>query len=304
MTASPQLQAIIDNMVENNAVGDPNITPSIEAVRELMGTILVEADNSDVTITSALANGVPCEWLVARGADPDKRLVYVHGGGYAAGNLDTHRTFCADISRTAGVAVLNVDYRLAPENPGPAQLEDGISAYRFMLENGPGGAGAPTHCFVAGDSAGGGLTLAMLMDIRDAGLPMATAAVAISPWADMTNSADTFESNKATDPMLAKPTVDWMAGMLVPQGGDFKDPRWSPVYGNCEGLPPLLIQVSKIEALYGDSVAFTANARAAGVDVTLEPWDDVIHVWHTLGRDVPESSAAIDRMCEYIRSHS
>ncbi len=304
MAVSAELQATIDQLIANNeAAAAAGLEPSIEGVRDMMENVLYTAPMPDgITTTAVDAGGVPCEWVVDQDADPNRRLLYVHGGGYAAGNLNTHRVLAADISKAAGVAVLNVDYRLAPESLAPAQFDDGMTAYRWMLENGPDGAGSPTHCFVAGDSAGGGLTIALLMGIRDAGLPKPTAAVAMSPWADLSCSGDTFESRAATDPMIQKPTVDWFADLTAGNNIDLKDPRISPVFGEFHDLPPFLIHVSEDEVLLCDSLMVEEKARAAGVDVTIERWPGTIHVWHALGRAVPEAAEAIDKIGAYIRS--
>ena len=304
MARSAELQVVIDELVAGNeAAAAAGLGPSIEGVREMMeGTLYTAPMPDGITVSAVMANGVPCEWVVDADADTSKRLLYVHGGGYAAGNLNTHRTLAAEISKVGGVAVLNVDYRLAPEHLAPAQFDDSMAAYRWMLENGPDGTGGPTHCFVAGDSAGGGLTLAVLMGIRDAGLASPTAAVAMSPWADMTCSGGTFETRAETDPMIQQGTVEWFADLTCGDSFDMKDPRISPMFGGFQGLPPILIQVSEDETLLDDALVCAEKANAAGVDVTLERWPGTIHVWQALGREVPEAADAIDKIGAYIRS--
>ena len=301
MTASPQMQEVIDMLTPDPDA--PVEGPTVQGIRGMMSGVLMRvADFPEVTVAPVSAGGVPCEWLVHKDADPNKRVVYLHGGGYVAGDVNTHRTFCSDLSQTAGVAVLNVDYRLAPDHKAPAQFDDGLTAYKWMLENGPDGAGAPTHCFVAGDSAGGGLALAVIMGARDAGLPVPTAGVLISPWADMHMAGASFESNSPTDPMVQKGALEWMASLTLAEGADLDDARWSPMRGSYDGLPPLFVHVSSIETLLDDSTEIAARAQAAGVDVIIEQVPDVVHVWHALGREVPEASAGIDRVCAYIRS--
>ncbi|TDI60313.1 MAG: alpha/beta hydrolase [Alphaproteobacteria bacterium] len=300
MAASPQMQEIIDQLTPDPDA--PVEAPTVQGIRDMMSNVLLRpAEFSDVTVIPVSAAGVAAEWLVHKDADPDKRLAYVHGGGYVAGDINGYRTFASDLSQTAGVAVLNIDYRLAPEHTGSAAFDDALAAYGWMLENGPNGAGAPTHCFMGGDSAGGGLALATMMGARDAGLPVPTAGILLSPWADMLASGESFQSNAATDPMVQKGALEWMSSLFLPQEDDLKDPRWSPLYGNFDGLPPLLIQVSAIETLLDDANGIAERARAAGVDVTFEAYPDVVHVWQTLGRDIPESSKGIDRICDYIR---
>jgi acetyl esterase/lipase len=304
MAASPQLQAVIDTLRANNeAAAEAGVAPTVEGVREMMAESLFTAPMPEgVTVKRTRAVNVPCEWIYAAGADPDKRLLYLHGGGYAAGGLDTHRVMCADISVASGVTVLNVDYRLAPEHPGPAQFDDALLAYRWMLDQGPAGEGAPSHCYVAGDSAGGGLALALLQGIREAGLPMPTAAVALSPWTDMTCSGDSLRGNAEKDPMVGYDLITWMAGMVTADAIAAEDPRVSPLFGDFSGLPPLLIQVGDDETLLDDALRAAEKAKAAGVEVTLERWSDVIHVWHALGHEVPEASRGLSRVGDYIRA--
>ncbi len=302
MSASPELQGAIDRLrAGNEAAAAAGIAPSVEGVREMMaGSVFTAAAPDGIRTARTRAVTVPCEWVCAPGADPDRRILYLHGGGYAAGSLDTHRALCGDISAASGASVLNVDYRLAPENPAPAQFDDALLAYRWMLDNGPLGEEGAARVFVAGDSAGGGLALAVLQGIRDQGLRRPDAAVLISPWTDMTCSGGTLRSNADRDPMVGHGLLAWMAGMVV-GAGDPRDPRVSPLFGACEGLPPLLIQVGENETLLDDSLRVADAARAAGVDVTLECWPDVIHVWHALGHGVPESSRGINRVGEYLR---
>jgi monoterpene epsilon-lactone hydrolase len=303
MTASPQLQAVIDMLrAGNEAAAKAGLAPTVEGVREMMaGTLYTAPMPAGVSVRKVRAVGVPCEWIAAAGADPDKRLLYLHGGGYAAGGLDTHRVLCADISVASGVSVLNVDYRLAPEHPAPAQFDDATTAYRWMLDNGPMGEGAPSRVFAGGDSAGGGLALAVMQGARDAGLRLPDAAVLLSPWTDMTCSGGSFAANADADPMVGRGLVAWMAGMVA-GALDMKDPRISPMFGAFDGLPPMLIQVGENETLLDDSLVVAERAAAAGVPVTLERVPDVIHVWHALGHPVPEASAALDRVGAYLRA--
>ncbi|MBI1180285.1 MAG: alpha/beta hydrolase fold domain-containing protein [Alphaproteobacteria bacterium] len=303
MAASPQLQAVIDQLRTNNeAAAAAGLAPTVEGVRQMMAESLFTAPvPAGVTVKKVRAVNVPCEWVYAHGADPAKRLLYLHGGGYAAGNLDTHRALCADISVASGLSVLNVDYRLAPEHAGPAQFDDALIAYRWMLDNGPAGEEPAARCFLAGDSAGGGLALATLLGIRDAGLPAPSGAALLSPWTDMTVSGESLRGNAEKDPMVGYGLIAWMAGMVTGEELQPEDPRISPLFGAFEGLPPLLIQVGEEETLLSDSLRVAEKAQAAGVEVTLERWPDVIHVWHALGHDVPEASQGIQRVGEYLR---
>jgi acetyl esterase/lipase len=302
MGASAELQDAINKLrAGNEAAAAAGQAPTVEGVREMMASSVFTAKPPEgIRTFKARAVTVPCEWVVAPGAATNRRILYLHGGGYAAGSLDTHRALCGDISVASGASVLNVDYRLAPEHAAPAQFDDALLAYRWMLDNGPLGEEEATHAFVAGDSAGGGLALAVLQGIRDKGVRAPDAAVLISPWTDMTISGGSIRANSDKDPMVGYGLISWMAGMVVGDGNP-KDPRVSPLFGDYAGLPPMLIQVGENETLLDDSLRAAEAAKGAGVDVTLESWPDVIHVWHALGHGVPEASRGINRVGEYLR---
>jgi monoterpene epsilon-lactone hydrolase len=252
-----------------------------------------------VTFTPVDAGGVPAEWNDAEGARQDRVVVYFHGGGYCMGSLDSHRGLTARISRLANLRVLSVDYRLAPENPFPAAVEDGLAAYRFVLDQGI----EPSRVALAGDSAGGGLTLATLLSIRDAGLPMPGCAVGISAWTDMTASGDSIKTKASVDPMLSdlRP-LEMMIEAYVGKGGDKLNPLASPVFADLAGLPPLLLQVGTAEVLLDDSTRVADRARADGVDVTLRPWEDMFHVWHAFADILPEGEQATQELADFVNS--
>lgn len=306
MTASAALQAVIDQMRINQAAGaESGEPPTVEGINQMMlGALAGQEVPDSAAITPVSAGGVSCEWIVDAGADTANRLLYLHGGGYVAGDLETHRILCAHLSKVGGVAILNVDYRLAPQHKCPAALEDALTAYAWMLENGPQGPGAASRSFIAGDSAGGGLTLSTLMGIRDGGLRAPDGAVTLSAWTDVTGSGSSVETRADMDPMISKGLLDWIGALVIPDGGDGRDPQLSPLFGDYSGLPPLLMQVGENEVLLDDTVVSADNARAAGVDVTVERWPDVFHVWHTLGRAVPEAAEAIDHIGAFLKEHS
>lgn len=304
MAASPELKAVLDQMAALQSASQGAPAPDVETVRMLTNALAQTRTLPDkITVTPVSANGVPCEWIYPEGASATDRLLYLHGGGYVAGNLDSHRPLCADIALAAGVTILNVDYRLAPEAKSPAQLEDALTAYRWMLANGPGGPTEVEHCYIAGDSAGGGLTLATLQAIRGTGLPMPKAAATLSAWTDASGSSASMESNAGKDPVVQKGLLDFCASCTVSEGGDTRDPVVSPQFGNFEGLPPLLIQVGENETLLDDSLICAEKAEAAGVEIVLECWPDVFHVWHAMGATIPESGEAIEHIGAFIQSH-
>jgi epsilon-lactone hydrolase len=224
-------------------------------------------------------------------------VLYLHGGGYVMGSLATHRKLAGDVSRAAGARVLLLDYRLAPEAPYPAAVDDAVAAYRWLLAAGI----EPQAIAVAGDSAGGGLTVATLLALRDRGFPMPGAGVAISPWADLTMESASIEGLAERDPVVRggdlKRYRDWYL-----DGTDPRHPGASPAHADLTGLPPLLVHVGEAEVLLDDAVLLAESGRRDGVDVTLEAWPDMVHVWHVFAGRVPESTAAVDRIGEFLRA--
>jgi acetyl esterase/lipase len=247
--------------------------------------------------------GVACEWLLAKGADPDRRLLYIHGGGWTAGNLDSHRPLSARISQAAGAAVLAVHYRLAPEHPFPAGLDDCVHAYRWLRSNGPNGPAPSRSIFIAGDSAGGNLTLATLLACKERGMPLPTGAIPLSAATDFSASGESFRTRAAADPILATAAAGIPAiGAAYTQGrADPLSPLCSPLNGDLRGLPPLLIQVGDAEVLLDDSTRIAAKAKTAGVDVTLSVYPEMPHVWQLFAPFLPEATAAIEEIGAFVR---
>ena len=249
----------------------------------------------DVRYEPIDAAGVPTELVIAPNADPGRTLVYFHGGAYTAGSLASHRALATELSRVAGLRVLNVDYRLAPEHPHPAAVEDAVAVARFLWKQGV----APERTAFAGDSAGGGLTVASLVALRDAGDPLPAAAVCLSPWTDLSLTRDSHRTRAALDPMCRVPALTVSRDAYV-AGRDPKAPTVSPVFASLAGLPPLLIQVGTAELLLADATELAANARRDGVDVTLEVWDEMIHVFQAFFPLLPEGRAAIGKIAEFL----
>jgi acetyl esterase/lipase len=234
------------------------------------------------------------EWLEPNDPVADRIVLYLHGGGYVNGSCNTIRPLAAQLAAAAGARVLTVEYRLAPEHPFPAAVEDAVVAYRWLLEQGCD----PLSVAVAGDSAGGGLTVASLVAGRDIGLPAPAAAVCISPWVDLTLTAGSIDANRG-DPQVHRQGLSRMAAAYL-AGQDPTMPLASPLFADLTDLPPLLVQVGSIEALLDDAQALAAVAKDAGVEVTLECWEGMIHVWHAFAPKLPEGKAGIDRVGAWL----
>lgn len=250
----------------------------------------------DVKVETIAAPARPAEWLTPPGARTDAVVLYLHGGGYVIGSPRSHRHLAAAIARAAGTRALVLDYRLAPEHPFPAALEDAVAAYQWLLAQGI----APQRVVVAGDSAGGGLTVATLLALRDRGLPRPAGSVCISPWVDLTNSAESYVTKAPVDPIARRDVIEEMAQAYV-GGGDRQAPLVSPLYADLRDLPPLLVQVGSDEVLLDDARGLGRRAKAAGVDITVEEWPAMIHVWHWFLPMLDEAERAIDVIGGFVR---
>lgn len=241
------------------------------------------------------AGGVPSEWVVTPEARDDRVLIHYHGGAYTMGSLATHRGLAVNLSRATRSRVLLVDYRLAPEHPHPAAVEDAVAAYRFVLASGI----APERVALSGDSAGGGLAAATLVELGDLGEALPAAGVCISPWLDLTCSGESYVERAEQDVMVTRELLE-MSTAAYCKGSDPKAPTASPLFADLSKLPPLLVQVGTAEVLLDDSLSFAAHAEAAGVDVTLEVAEDMVHVWHAFANVAPEGREAIERIAEFL----
>jgi acetyl esterase/lipase len=230
---------------------------------------------SDVTVEKVAANGVGAEWTAAPDAARDAAILYLHGGGYVIGSLDSHRHMVAEAGRASGARTLAIDYRLAPEHPFPAAVDDSVAAYRFLLDSGI----RPNRIAIAGDSAGGGLVVCAMLAIRQAGLPQPGCGWCISPWVDMEALGASFTDRAETDPTVQKATIGFMAQTYL-GGADPRSPLAAPIHGDLKGLPPLLIQVGACETLLDDALLLARKAGMADVMVDLQIWPEMIHVWH------------------------
>jgi acetyl esterase/lipase len=292
---SEQLNTIIQMLESREADPDAPIEQMRVFFEKEAQIIPVE---EDVVCETVEIGGVPAEWISVPGAPENRILFYLHGGGYCLGSLNTHREMISRIARASQARALSVEYRLAPENPHPAALEDSLAAYRGLLSDGTD----PARIVIGGDSAGGGLTLATLVSLRDAGDPLPAAVVCLSPWTDLEGTGESATTKADLDPMVKMDDDKTMARRYA-GGADLREPLLSPLYADLHALPPMLIQVGTREVLLDDSTRFDKNAREAGVDVSLEVWEDMIHVWQFFAFMLPEGQQAIDRIGEFILQH-
>jgi monoterpene epsilon-lactone hydrolase len=299
--ASPELQTLIDMM----RAAPPRAEASVEERRDgfdQLGAMIPQLP--DARIEALRVNGTPAEWsaidgstpLTTSGASPSTTVLFLHGGGYVIGSLNSHRRLVSDIARAADARVLAIDYRMGPEHPHPAAVDDAVDAYRWLLAQGV----APERIAIAGDSAGGGLTAATLLALRDAGGPLPACAVMMSPWLDLACAGDSMTTKAPVDPMISPTELHGWASMYH-GAGDLKAPLASPLYAELSGLPPIMLQVGTEEILLDDSLRYAERAKAAGADVTLDVWDEMIHVWQLFAFMLPEAQQAIDRAGAFIK---
>ena len=274
-------------------------TLSVEDMRQnLRDLSAVYAVREDATITAVDAGGVPSEWIVAQAARDDFTLLYFHGGGYALGSLETHHTITTELSHLLKARVLAADYRLAPESPYPAAVEDGVAAWRWLIEQ----EGIdPAKAAIAGDSAGGGLTVATMLSLKDKGLPLPAFGYLISPWVDLTGESKTLASNAKTDPMVDKEGLVAIAQMYL-NGASAREPYASPLFGDLSGLPPLLVQATTAEVLLDDARLLTDRVNEAGGKATLQTWPDLVHVFQIAHSVLPEGAEAIGKAADFSKT--
>jgi epsilon-lactone hydrolase len=251
----------------------------------------------DVHVEVMRANGVAAEWTRTPNANEEHVVIFLHGGGYVSGSLSSHRHMVAEVGRAAAARTFSPDYRLAPEHPFPAALEDAMLGYRHLLSSGVD----PRRIAIAGDSAGGGLAVAMLICIRDSGLPLPGCGWCISPWVDLEGIGQSMITQASIDPLIQKAALlDQAAAYL--NGADPRSPLAAPIYADLRGLPPLLIQVGSAETLLDDATRLAGLAGAAGVQVTLEIWADMIHAWHWFHPRLAEGRQALSGAGAFIQS--
>ncbi len=251
----------------------------------------------DVKIKEILADEVDAVWITTPGSSYSPVIIYMHGGAYVSGAPNTHYNLCSHISRVSKGRVLSIDYRLAPEHPFPAALDDAVMVYKYLLD---AEGISPDKIIFSGDSAGGGLSLATLLKLKEIGEILPRAAVLFSPWLDLTLSGKSFKTHAKRDFMLSpevlESAVKWYCDLKNP-----KNPFISPLFGDLKGLPSILIQVGTEELLLDDSIRFTKRAKKAGVNITLEIDEGMIHVYQAFASVAPEPKQALERVGEFIK---
>lgn len=309
-TPSTELRAVIASLggLQDVVKGVP-LRQRNAALRRFMDDMFAER-SLDARFVPVDAGGVPAEWVLAPGADPSRRTLYIHGGAFMLGSPKSHRTLTSRFSALTGGAVLAVDYRLMPEHPRAAGIDDCRNAYRWLLDHGPDGAAPAQTMFVAGDSAGGNLTLSLIQWVRDAGLRAPDAAVALSPLTDATLASPSLRAHVHSDPMLGPlfgamarvPQwlllwVAWFQARMRPC-----DPRVSPLRGDLSRLPPVLVQASEVEMLFDDSRRYVNRALAAGSPTRLQYWNHMVHVWQIFNPELPEAEQALAEIGRFLEA--
>jgi acetyl esterase/lipase len=293
MTVS-QLDSLITLLRSRPAPATQDVADS-RARFEKMGAFLGGAP--DAKCETVDVDGVPAEWVSAADVDASRAVLYLHGGGYAIGSLNTHRRLAFDISAASGARVLLLDYRLAPEHPFPAAVDDAATAWRWLLKQGF----AANKLAIAGDSAGGGLTIATLVNLRDQKLGLPACAVAISPWVDLEGVGTSMTSRSAQDPMVQKAGLTWMADMYL-AGKGARTPLAAPLHADLRGLPPILVQVGTAETLLDDATRIAERLHTAGGEVKLSVWPNMLHVFPLFAPILSEGLDGCREIGQFIKA--
>jgi epsilon-lactone hydrolase len=262
-----------------------------------VGSVWPVAD--DVQLTAVDLGGIEGEWSIVSGSNGDRVLLFFHGGGYCSGSIRSHRRMVTEAGRAAGMRTLAVGYRLAPEHPFPAALDDALTAWSFLRKRGV----AAAQIAIGGDSAGGGLGVALINTLRDGREALPACAWLVSPWTDLTMSGSTLATKDAIDPIIHKAYLEELTDAYLAREIGRKDPRVSPLYADLLGFPPTLIQAGSAETLLADATRFAAALGAADVPVTLEIWPHMIHAWHLWNAHLEPGRRALASAGAFIRRH-
>ena len=275
-----------------------HIDDNLAAARQSLDDLGVDIAD-DMHIQPITIEGGVCQLITPPQADKEKIVLYLHGGGYFCGSLQSHGGMVSELARAANICALQLSYRKAPEHKFPAPIEDSVAAYQWLLAQGY----QAENIIIAGDSAGGGLTMATLIYLRDNSIPLPACAICISPWVDMAATGESHINRKAIDPIVTMDTVD-MVIKLYMDGEDISSPLASPICGDLTGLPPLLVQVGEREILYSDAEMLVNKAKADGVEAYLEEWKEMVHVWHMFYPQLTEARTALAKIGSFINQHT
>lgn len=285
-----EIQAVLADIEANPW---PDDIPSARLLYNRMGPPIA----ADIAAAPVGVGGRPARTLTPPRCDPDRALLFLHGGGYVYGSLASHAGMAAEIARAAEAVCLQLDYRLAPEHPYPAALDDALAGYDWLLARGH----LPEQVTLVGDSAGGGLALATVVALRQAGRPLPAAVACVSPWVDLAAGGESYRTRQAVDPIVERDLVLRVAGQYL-NGRDPRLPTASPLHADLRGFPPLLVQVGECEVMFSEAAELAERARAAGVDVTFEEWPRMVHVWHLYYPILGAGRAAIAGIGEFIHA--
>jgi monoterpene epsilon-lactone hydrolase len=291
-----QESLVVRNFLKDYVANQPaevNLEASRLGLEMLSGSTPIAPD---ISVERVTIEGIPAEWLLAPNALDDRVFLYLHGGAYIMGSCNTHRNLASKLSRSTSARVLVPEYRLAPENPYPAAIEDAVAVYRSLISTGIN----PDKIVIGGDSAGAGLTMATLLTLKEAGDSLPALTVLMSPWTDMEGTGESMETRAEVDPWLT-PEASRATPVLYIRNLDLRHPLVSPIYADLAGLPPMLVHVGNDEILLSDSARLVDRARAAGVEVTFKVWDDMWHVFQTF--QIPEAKQSIDEIGDFVVKH-
>lgn len=276
---------------------DPDM--GLVVMREAFEQIHVTAAEAPgVSYADVDASGIPALWCIPEGAPADRAILFFHGGGFVIGSRFTHRKLGGHLARAAGVKVLVLEYRLAPEHPYPAQLEDGLTAYRWLGQQGI----TPAHIATSGDSAGGNLATSLVLKLRDLGEALPAAVAPLSPWYDMEGKLPGLEKQAATDAIVQRPLLEALAGMFLGETGSASDPLANPLYADPTGLPPMFLSAGGYETIGDNAETFATTASAAGVDVTMVTTPERQHVFQFAAGVHPDADASLAAVGGWLRT--
>lgn len=286
-------------MILRNSFKNKKLSIAEYRANDIKSAKLIGEIPKTVRLESVEIDELHAEWITPENAKPKKIILYLHGGGYVTGSIEPYRMMCSLLATYTGIKTLTPNYRLAPEHPFPAALDDALKTYRWLLKQGH----SPVDIIICGDSAGGGLSLATVIALRDNNESLPAATVCLSPWTDLTLKNKTHVTNAKVESMLRADVLHEWASAYAGES-NLNNPLISPIHADLHGLPPLFIQVGSDEVLLDDSILLAEKAKATGVDVTLKIHDNMWHVWMVLGELIPESKKAFEEIAIFISAHT